>query len=169
METDSPEIIVGYFCRQTILGEITILADRNSVIGLSFGRQHFPEVQNFESPLIRNAFIQLREYLDGSRETFDLDFFPDGSIFQTSVWNELKKIPYRKTKSYKEIAVATNNPKSCRAVGKACGQNPIPIFIPCHRVIGSDGNLTGYAGGLNIKKKLLEIERTVLDAAESSF
>jgi methylated-DNA-[protein]-cysteine S-methyltransferase len=76
-----------------------------------------------------------------------------------SVWNELKKIPHGKTKTYGEIAVAIGNSKSCRAVGRACGQNPISIFIPCHRVIGSDENLTGYAGGMSMKKKLLEIER----------
>jgi methylated-DNA-[protein]-cysteine S-methyltransferase len=158
---------MDYFCCKTILGEITILADKNSVTGLNFGR-HFLNGQNVESPLIRSAFIQLKEYLDGSRQIFDLDFYLDGSVFQMSVWNELKKIPYRKTKTYKEIAVAIDNPKSCRAVGKACGQNPIPIFIPCHRVIGSDGNLTGYAGGIDLKKKLLEIESRV-NAAESSF
>jgi methylated-DNA-[protein]-cysteine S-methyltransferase len=146
------------FCLQTILGEITILADKNSVTGVNFGRR-FPDAQNAESPLIREAFAQLREYLAGSRQTFDLDLAPDGSIFQMSVWNELKKIPYGKAKTYGEIAVAVGNPKSCRAVGRACGQNPISIFIPCHRVIGSDGNLTGYAGGTDIKKKLLEIER----------
>jgi methylated-DNA-[protein]-cysteine S-methyltransferase len=148
-----------YFSRQTILGEITILADKNSVTGLSFDSR-FPKEQEIESSVIREAFIQLREYLDGSRQIFVLDFAPNGSAFQTSVWNELKKIPYGKTKTYKEIAVSADNPKSCRAVGNACGKNPIPIFIPCHRVVGSDGNLTGYAGGINIKKKLLEIENS---------
>ncbi|MDR1236519.1 MAG: methylated-DNA--[protein]-cysteine S-methyltransferase [Holosporaceae bacterium] len=146
------------FCYQTIIGEMTILANKNSVTGVNFGRC-FSDAQNVESHLIREAFAQLREYLSGSKQTFDLDLAPDGSIFQMSVWNELKKIPYGETKTYGEIAVAIGNPKSCRAVGRACGQNPISIFIPCHRVIGSDGNLTGYAGGTDIKKKLLEIER----------
>jgi methylated-DNA-[protein]-cysteine S-methyltransferase len=148
---------MDYFCCQTILGEITILADENSVTGLNFGR-HLLNARNIESPLIRKAFMQLKEYLDGSRQIFDLGLAIDGSVFQTSVWNELKKIPYGKTKTYKEIAVAINSPKSYRAVGKACGQNPIPIFISCHRVIGSTGKLTGYGGGIDIKKKLLEIE-----------
>jgi methylated-DNA-[protein]-cysteine S-methyltransferase len=148
---------MDYFCYQTIIGDITILADENSMTGLNFGR-HLLNARNIESPLIRKAFMQLKEYLDGSRQIFDLGLTIDGSVFQTSVWNELKKIPYGKTKTYKEIAVAINNPKSHRAIGKACGQNPIPIFIPCHRVIGSAGNLTGYGGGINIKKKLLEIE-----------
>jgi methylated-DNA-[protein]-cysteine S-methyltransferase len=146
-----------YFCRRTILGEITITADKNSVTGLSFGC-HFLNAQNIESQLIRRAFAQLTEYPDGSRQIFDLDLAIDGSVFQNSVWNKLKEIPYGKTKTYKEIAVAINNPGSCRAVGKTCGKNPIPIFIPCHRVIGSDGNLTGYAGCINIKKKLPETE-----------
>ncbi|MDR3180141.1 MAG: methylated-DNA--[protein]-cysteine S-methyltransferase [Holosporaceae bacterium] len=160
---------MDYFCCQTILGAITILADKNSVLRLSFGNHFLTNAQNIESPLIRGAFIQLMEYLNGARQIFDLDFAFDGSLFQISVWNELKKISYGKTKSYQEISIVINNPKSCRAVGKACGQNPIPIFIPCHRVIGSDGNLTGYAGGIDIKKKLLEIERKVLNAAKSSF
>ncbi|MDR3151357.1 MAG: methylated-DNA--[protein]-cysteine S-methyltransferase, partial [Holosporaceae bacterium] len=121
---------MDYFCYQTIIGEITILADKNFVTGLNFGCHFSTNAQNVESPLIRSAFIQLKEYLDGSRQIFDLNFAIDGSVFQTSVWNELKKIPYGETKTYKEIAVAIGNPKSCRAVGKACGQNPIPIFIP---------------------------------------
>ncbi|MDR2781664.1 MAG: methylated-DNA--[protein]-cysteine S-methyltransferase [Holosporaceae bacterium] len=148
---------MDYFCYRTILGEITILTDKISVMGLSFG-SCFLNARSVESPLIQKAFVQLRKYLDGSRQIFDLDFAIDGSVFQTSVWNQLMKIPYGKTKTYKEIAVAVNNPRSCIAVGRACAKNPIAIFIPCHRVIGFDGNLTGYAGGLNIKKKLLEIE-----------
>jgi methylated-DNA-[protein]-cysteine S-methyltransferase len=148
---------MDYFSCTTILGEITIFADKNSVTELSFGRC-FLNAQNVESPLIRKAFVQLKEYLNGSRQIFDLDLVPKGSVFQTSIWNELREILYGETRTYKEIAVAINNPKSCRAVGNACRKNPIPIFIPCHRVIGSDGNLTGYAGGINIKKKLLEIE-----------
>jgi methylated-DNA-[protein]-cysteine S-methyltransferase len=151
---------MDYFCCQTIIGEITILADENSVTGLNFGR-HLLNARNIESPLIRRAFIQLKEYLDESRQIFDLDFAIDGSVFQTSVWNELKKIPYGKTKTYQEIAVAINNPQSCRAIGRACNQNLIAIFIPCHRVIGSNGSLVGYGAGLSIKKKLLEIERAV--------
>jgi methylated-DNA-[protein]-cysteine S-methyltransferase len=159
------EVILDYFSSPTILGKITILADKNCITGLSFGG-HFFNARNIESPLIRKAFVQLREYLDGSRQIFDLDFALDGSIFQRSVWHQLVKIPYGKTKTYKEIAVAVNNPRSCIAVGGACAKNPIPIFVPCHRVIGSDGNLTGYGGGINIKKKLLEIEK---NAIRSSF
>jgi methylated-DNA-[protein]-cysteine S-methyltransferase len=103
--------------------------------------------------------MQLTGYLEGSRKIFHLEFVYDGSNFQTSVWNQLKKIPYGETRSYKEIAVGVNSLKSAIAVGRACGKNPIPIFIPCHRVIGSDGNLIGYGGGIKMKKQLLEIEK----------
>jgi methylated-DNA-[protein]-cysteine S-methyltransferase len=101
----------------------------------------------------------LDEYFSGSRRQFELEFEYSGSDFQLGVWKELTKIPFGETMTYKDIADAVGSPSSCRAVGAACGRNPMAIFIPCHRVVGSDGSLTGYAGGLEIKKKLLELER----------
>lgn len=112
-----------------------------------------------ETPLIKKAASQLFEYLNGKRMKFDLPLLKDGTDFQISVWNELLKIPYGETRSYKDIAVAINNEKAVRAVGMANNRNKISIFIPCHRVIGSNKKLVGYGGGLEIKEFLLNLEK----------
>ena len=105
---------------------------------------------------------QLRAYFAGELETFDLPLKPQGTPFQIKVWKLLCDIPYGETISYGELARRIGNPKASRAVGLANGSNPIPIIIPCHRVIGSNGKLTGYGGGLPIKEKLLALERRQL-------
>ena len=115
-----------------------------------------------ETPLIKKAASQLFEYLNGKRMKFDLPLLKDGTDFQISVWNELLKIPYGETRSYKDIAVAINNEKAVRAVGMANNKNKISIFIPCHRVIGSSKKLVGYGGGLEIKEFLLNLEKKEL-------
>ncbi len=102
---------------------------------------------------------QLDEYLRGCRREFDFPIKLFGTDFQKKVWNVLKTIPYGKTVSYKDVAVAVGNPRACRAVGLANNKNPIAIAVPCHRVIGTNGKLTGYAGGLEIKEKLLKLEQ----------
>ena len=112
-----------------------------------------------ETPLIKKATSQLFEYLNGKRKEFDLPLLKEGTDFQISVWNELLKIPYGETRSYKDIAIAINNEKAVRAVGMANNRNKIPIFIPCHRVIGSNKKLVGYGGGLEIKEFLLNLEK----------
>lgn len=112
-----------------------------------------------EITLIKKAASQLFEYLNGKRKKFDLPLLKEGTDFQISVWNELLKIPYGETRSYKDIAIAINNEKAVRAVGMANNRNKIPIFIPCHRVIGSNKKLVGYGGGLEIKKFLLNLEK----------
>jgi methylated-DNA-[protein]-cysteine S-methyltransferase len=104
------------------------------------------------------AVGQLSEYFDHDRTTFDLALRPLGTQFQKGVWAALTKIPYGKTATYGEIALQLGNPAAVRAVGRANGANPIPIVIPCHRVIGSDGSLTGFGGGLGLKRSLLELE-----------
>jgi len=101
---------------------------------------------------------QLQEYFSGKRKTFDLTLIPEGTAFQKAVWQELQNIPYGETISYKTLAERIGNPRAVRAVGAANGANPIPIIIPCHRVIGNDGRLTGFGGGLPLKKRLLELE-----------
>jgi methylated-DNA-[protein]-cysteine S-methyltransferase len=101
---------------------------------------------------------QLRAYFDGELREFDLPLAPEGTAFQLRVWNSLRTIPYGETISYGQLAQRIGNPKAVRAVGLANGCNPIPIIIPCHRVIGSDGSLTGFGGGLPNKKKLLALE-----------
>lgn len=117
------------------------------------------DADNERSALSDLAFDQIGEYLKGLRRTFDFPYEIHGTNFQRKVWNALCQIPYGETRTYKQIAVAVGSPKSSRAVGMANSKNPIMIAVPCHRVIGTDGNLTGYAGGLNMKKALLELER----------
>jgi methylated-DNA-[protein]-cysteine S-methyltransferase len=111
-----------------------------------------------EQPL-QEAVRQLREYFAGHREEFTMHVEPTGTAFQRTVWNELRRIPYGQTISYGELADRVGNPKASRAVGLANGANPISIVVPCHRVIGANGKLTGYGGGLSTKEKLLALER----------
>lgn len=110
------------------------------------------------SPVLKEAFKQLDEYFEGSRTEFDLPLAPEGTPFMKKVWAALCEIPYGKTATYKEIAEAAGSPKAYRAVGSANNRNPISIIIPCHRVIGCNGKLVGYAGGTDIKNKLLLLE-----------
>lgn len=107
---------------------------------------------------LENAAYQLREYFEGKRKVFDVDLNPHGTDFQKRVWKALLEIPYGKTTSYLELSRALGDVKAIRAVAAANGKNPLWIVVPCHRVIGSDGSLTGYAGGLHRKKWLLEHE-----------
>lgn len=119
--------------------------------------------KSLTSKLSDKAYKQLNEYFEGKRKEFDLPLKLEGTKFQKQVWRELTKIPYGQTRSYKDIALAIANPKAVRAVGMANNKNPISIVIPCHRVIGSNGDLIGYAGGLEIKKELLNLEKANLN------
>lgn len=110
------------------------------------------------TPLLNKAAVQLTDYFEGKRTTFDLPLSPKGTEFQQKVWNALTKIPYGKTCSYKTLAENTGSPNGYRATGSANGKNPLWIIIPCHRVINENGALGGYAGGLEIKQKLLDLE-----------
>ncbi|NLY70869.1 MAG: methylated-DNA--[protein]-cysteine S-methyltransferase [Clostridiales bacterium] len=121
--------------------------------------EHVNNQGHKETDLLREASKQLDEYFMGNRFKFDLPLFLSGTEFQLKVWKALESIPYGETRSYKQIAEAIGNPKACRAVGMANNRNPISIIIPCHRVIGSSGRLVGYGGGLDIKEKLLQLER----------
>lgn len=138
----------------TPAGNMTISCDGEFITSINFGCG-----TGTEHSLLDLAAAQLDEYFTGQRRNFDLPIKPDGTEFQKRVWNELLKIPYGETRSYGQIAAAVGNPKASRAVGAANNKNPIAIVIPCHRVIGADGLLTGYAGGLDIKSLLLETER----------
>lgn len=142
---------------ETAIGTIQLEATDAAITKLLFGAQPTAATKT-ETPLIKTAHRQLAEYLAGSRRVFDLPLSPQGTPFQKTVWTQLLKIPYGETASYGEIARMAGNPKACRAVGMANNRNPISIFIPCHRVIGADGSLTGYGGGLEIKRFLLELE-----------
>jgi methylated-DNA-[protein]-cysteine S-methyltransferase len=117
-----------------------------------------------ENPLIKAAASQITEYLEHNRASFTVPLAYSGTSFQNAVWKNLEKIPYGETRTYKEIALQAGSPAACRAVGQAVHVNPISIFIPCHRVIGWNGKLTGFAGGLDVKQKLLELEQNALFA-----
>lgn len=106
-------------------------------------------------PVLKKSIIQLEEYFAGTRKDFDIELAPPGTDFQQKIWELVKKVPFGKTTSYLDIAKASGSDKNTRAVGLANGKNPIPIIIPCHRIVGSNGKLTGYAGGLERKRWLL--------------
>lgn len=120
------------------------------------------EIPIRETELIKDAAHQLKSYLTGELKKFHLPLAPSGTDFMKQVWEKLCEIPCGKTATYKEIAEKIGTPKAARAVGLANNRNPIPIIIPCHRVIGSDGSLVGYRGGLGLKRKLLELEGIIL-------
>lgn len=117
-----------------------------------------PELPLMESDLIRQAARQLRAYFSGQRRSLDFPVSPAGTPFQRRVWDLLQDIPYGGTTTYRSLAIALGRPGGARAVGQAVGANPLPFRIPCHRVIGSDGSITGYALGVELKRKLLELE-----------
>lgn len=157
------------FYYDTKIGRLGIREDGESITHIYF-REPNVEVeieQNRllleESDLIKMAYIQLSEYIEGQRKQFDLPLDPKGTEFQRKVWKELTKIPYGETRSYKEVAIAIGNEKASKAIGMANNKNPIPIVIPCHRVVGSNKKLVGYAGGLDLKEKLLNLEGILVD------
>jgi len=148
-----------YFTYETEFGKVTIVSDGNAIISAKMGDAANPGVKCKASALTDKAVKQLEEFFAGERREFDLPLEPQGTDFQRAVWKALLEILYGETRSYKQIAHAIGNPGACRAVGMANNRNPIWIMIPCHRVIGSDGSLTGYGGGLDMKHRLLELER----------
>lgn len=142
------------------IGDIYLVADEKFLIGLHFSKRPLPFMKSLDqSAVITQTVKQLEEYIDGKRTKFTIPLDPEGTEFQKKVWDELRKIPFGKTRSYREMASLIKNEKACRAVGTANGKNPISIIIPCHRVITADGKLGGYSGGLDKKIKLLEIEK----------
>jgi len=139
------------------VGRLTLTCGEGCITGLHFGET--PRGERAETALSREAARQLAEYFAGTRRDFDLPLKPEGTPFQRAVWEALRTIPYGQTRSYADIAAQVGNPKGCRAVGMANHRNPIAILIPCHRVVGKNGALTGYAGGLDVKEKLLSLEK----------
>lgn len=148
------------FIYDTVIGKIMIADNGEAITRLYFENQI--DEKNFnmqETPLIKQAISQINEYLCGKRKNFDIKLAFSGTDFQKRVWNALTKIPYGKTASYKDIAKEAGNEKACRAVGMANHNNPIAIIIPCHRVIGANGSLVGFGGGLGTKEFLLNLEQ----------
>lgn len=142
------------------LGRMLITAEGPGITGLHFCNGNTPPGTALrETALLRAAALQLDQYFNGERKRFDLPLDLRGTPFQLRVWRALEEIPYGQTRSYGQIARATGNEKAARAVGMANNRNPIAIIVPCHRVIGADGKLVGYGGGLDKKAYLLELER----------
>jgi methylated-DNA-[protein]-cysteine S-methyltransferase len=154
-----------YFTYPSEIGELKIVEDEGYIVAVDLTGTESSEIQAMyiESAIVATAAEQLYEYLSGERLVFDLPLRPKGTEFQLAVWNALLAIPYGQTRSYRDIAVAIGNPKAVRAVGMANHHNPISFIIPCHRVIGANGSLVGYGGGLPLKKRLLDMEQSVVE------
>jgi len=154
---------MNYAHLETPIGTLLIAGDADAIRVIAFpqdgkARQPEPGWQKSSRGAVGEAMRQLREYFAGQRSDFCLPLAPEGTEFQRSVWKRLQEIPYGETISYGELAKRIGNPNASRAVGAANGQNPIPIVIPCHRVIGANGKLTGFGGGLPTKEALLALE-----------
>ena len=141
----------------TKIGKLKIEYDSDAITGITSAKNE--KEQGIRSELSDKTALQLEEYFDGKRKEFDISIKLIGTEFQKKVWNELLKIPYGETVSYKDIAINTGSPKACRAVGMANHNNPILIIVPCHRVINENKKLGGYALGLDLKRRLLELEK----------
>lgn len=142
---------------KTPLGIALIEGDENGICKIWVLDEELPVTKKIPA-ILKDAALQLTEYFDGKRNTFDFPLNPQGTDFQKKVWNALLEIPFGKTTSYQELSIKLGDVKAIRAVASANGKNPLWVVVPCHRVIGSDGSLTGYAGGLWRKKWLLEHE-----------
>lgn len=172
--------MIYYYFYEFIIGTILIAEEKNAIIRIDFadrlqlhsdneqeeqvpgGCQYRGEEKEFimkETPCLAKTAKQLGEYFAGTRKTFDIALNPQGTVFQKKIWQQLLQIRYGEVASYGAIASAAGCPKGARAVGMACNKNPIMILIPCHRVIGAGGSLTGYAGGLKAKEQLLKLEK----------
>lgn len=151
-----------YYSYQTPLGHLSIESNGQAITALAFGEQKLRGTMR-PTELTNRAANQLQEYFAAKRRTFDLPLAPAGTEFQKRVWQALRDIPYGETRTYSDIAAAIGNPRACRAVGGANNKNPLPIIVPCHRVIGANGTLVGYDGGVKIKAFLLDLERHALE------
>ncbi|MEP6765477.1 MAG: methylated-DNA--[protein]-cysteine S-methyltransferase [Gemmatimonadaceae bacterium] len=168
------ETEIWYIEMQTPIGLVVVTSDGDAVTGLYMeSHKHRPVNRDYwihdvreEIAVLRAAKLQLAEYFAGERTEFDLPLAATGSDVQKVVWRELSNIPYGETRSYGEIARIIGKPKASRAVGSANGRNPISIIVPCHRVIGADGSLTGFGGGIERKQWLLAHEAKVAGTAQ---
>lgn len=150
---------MSIFFYESTLGKLAIEDEDGFIIRIYFENEEIsPKKEIKETIVTRKAFEEISKYLKGELFEFTVPIKPLGTAFMKEVWDELNKIPYGEKSTYKDIAEKCCRPKAYRAVGMACNRNPIPIIIPCHRVLGSNGKLIGYLGGLSIKKKLLKLE-----------
>jgi methylated-DNA-[protein]-cysteine S-methyltransferase len=150
---------------QTPIGGLGVTVAGGAVVGVSFGATVDESEQAVAEPLdpaLVTALLELAEYFAGDRTSFDVEVrFERGSDFETAVWSEIASIPYGQMRTYGEIARAVGEPGGAQAVGLACGRNPVPVIVPCHRVVGAGGKLVGFGGGLPRKRRLLQLEAKV--------
>lgn len=149
---------IAYWYMNSPVGWLTLQQEADCLVSLRFGRWEAEEATLINTPLLQETQKQLSAYFAGKLRQFHLPLAPKGTAFQQKCWQVLQTIPYGSTFTYKQQAEAVGNPGAARAVGMANHCNPLPILIPCHRVVGANGKLTGYAGGLSIKEFLLELE-----------
>jgi methylated-DNA-[protein]-cysteine S-methyltransferase len=157
---------MNYQHLDTPIGTLRLASNGTQLLRIEFEGQYNSDVVETSDAVLVNCAHQLTDYFAGKRQRFELPLRAKGTPFQQAVWDALADIPYGELRSYKDIAHSINNPAAVRAVGAASGRNPLPIVVPCHRVIGSNGSLTGFAGGLEAKRVLLQLEaRLTHDAA----
>lgn len=150
---------LNYCVIDSPVGKLLLAGDDQGLQRIQFQCNHdFSSYGTDNKELFAEVIQQLDDYFNKKRTQFDLKLNPQGTEFQQSVWNRLQNIPYGQTKYYGQVAEEIGNPKASRAIGLANNKNPIPIIIPCHRVIGKNGHLTGFAGGLDVKQQLLDLE-----------
>ena len=155
------------------VGKLKLVASANALVAVLWERERPNRVKLDtatlapQQPILLETERQLREYFSGARTDFDLPLQPDGSEFQKKVWRALREIPFGQTRSYRDLAKAIGSSKAARAVGAANGKNPLSIIVPCHRVVGADGSLTGFAGGVETKAALLALETRSPEAMNS--
>lgn len=149
-----------YIIFETDIGPITILEEHQQLIEVAFGAISYPNAINESSSVLEMAKEQILEYFNHQRQSFSVPKTLKGTDFYKKVWQALETIAYGELKSYQDIAVQIGHPKAYRAVGMACKNNPLPILIPCHRVVGSHRQLVGFAGGLDLKRTLIEHEKS---------
>ena len=165
---------VRYSLMPSPLGNVLLVANGDALCGVYFDEQKYlPSIdsawqEDEDSAVLRAAHNQLDQYFAGSRKRFELPLGPNGTPFQRAVWNAIAQVPWGETLTYAELASRAGRPGSARAAGAATGRNPLSIIVPCHRIVGSDGSLTGYAGGLDRKQKLLALERPLFALARQA-
>ncbi|HBB05712.1 MAG TPA: cysteine methyltransferase [Firmicutes bacterium] len=152
-----------YAVYDTLAGDVTIISKEKALSNLIFGVLDPAEAINEENICLYDAIMELNQFFFGQRHSFDIPLDPDGTPFEKKVYEYVSTIPYGSTKTYEEVAEAVGEPRGARAVLMALNRNPLPVFIPCHRVVGKSGEMMGYVGGLELKKKLLHLEAANLD------
>jgi methylated-DNA-[protein]-cysteine S-methyltransferase len=153
--TSDRSSVPGVHSVETPIGPLLLTAEDGRLSGVEFAHSSGPRSTN---PLLLEAETQLHAYFRGELERFELPLAPRGTAFQHTVWDALRELPYGSTTTYSQLAAGLGRPSACRAVGAANGRNPLPVIVPCHRVLGAAGALTGYGGGLERKRQLLALE-----------